>query len=77
LKSASAKETAFINFVDHGIQQVTKRYAMKHGNEEGDNNDDIGGYGSFREAARDIEKLVDVVWVSGTREFPSTTPLPK
>jgi len=68
LRSASAKETAFINYVDHGVQQVTKRYAMKHGGEEGEHKDNIGGYGSFKEAARDIEKLVEVVWVSGTRE---------
>ena len=28
---------------------------------------DVPGYGSFAEAARDVEELVGVVWVSGTR----------
>jgi len=46
---------------------------MKHGNEAGDSKDNIGGYGSFKEAARDIEKLVDVVWVSGTRKSSFST----
>lgn len=69
LKSASAKETAFINYVDHGVQQVTKQFAMKHGNEEDGSKENIGGYGGFNKAARDIERLIEVVWVSGTREL--------
>lgn len=69
LVSGSAKETGFINYVDRGVQQITRRYAMKHGNEEGEGgSSDLGGYGTFKEAGADIEKLLDVVWVCGTRK---------
>lgn len=34
------------------------------------------GYESFKELVRDVEGLVDVVWVSGTRMFPYPYPYP-
>lgn len=36
------------------------------GEEEGE----VQGYESFKEVARDLEGLVDVLWVSGTRMYP-------
>lgn len=69
LKAGSPKETAFINYVDKGIQEVGRRFALKRGVEEGFEGEDGGdGYTRFGEAARDLEKLVEVVWVSGTRK---------
>ncbi|KZF24262.1 hypothetical protein L228DRAFT_245169 [Xylona heveae TC161] len=80
LKPGSSKETAFINYVDRGMLEVSRRYAKKftgkHEEEEIDGGADgagdrmrggeVKGYESFKEAGKDIEKLVDVVWVSGT-----------
>lgn len=33
-----------------------------------DKDNESTGYTSFAEAAADMERLVDVVWISGTRE---------
>lgn len=67
LKQASAKETAFIQYVDRGIMDITRKYAKKFSGEGGEG--DVRGYKSFKEVARDIERLTDVVWVSGTRMY--------
>ncbi|KAI9807478.1 MAG: hypothetical protein M1825_005418 [Sarcosagium campestre] len=68
LKSGGPKETGFIQYVDRGILQVTRRYAKKYSNasstESGD--DEVRGYESFKEVGKDVERLIDVVWVSGT-----------
>src|SRR5437667_10742399 len=85
LKPGSAKETAFIQYVDKGILEVTRRYAKKFSGDFGgeDRRDDsIGassktvpaaqspmGYESIRDVCMDLEKLVDVIWVSGTRKL--------
>ncbi|KAH0543013.1 hypothetical protein FGG08_002621 [Glutinoglossum americanum] len=82
LKPGSAKETAFIQYVDKGILEVTRRYAKKFSGEfggEGGRGDGTSaspntapvvqspvGYESIRDVCTDLEKLVDVIWVSGT-----------
>lgn len=64
------------------MRQIQRRYA-KRGSSSADatgisaNNDgsgsarsgggDVKGYASLKEACRDIDQLIDVVWVSGTR----------
>jgi hypothetical protein len=84
LKPGSAKETAFIQYVDKGILEVTRRYAKKFSGEfgGGDRADSASdssntapvvqgpvGYESIRDVCADLEKLVDVIWVSGTRKL--------
>jgi hypothetical protein len=70
LKAGGTKESAFIRFVDQGILQIQRRYA-KRGSEKLDKVENEGevakGYETFSEAARDIDRLVDLIWVSGTR----------
>jgi hypothetical protein len=70
LRAGGTKESAFIRFVDQGILQIQRRYA-KRGSEKLDKiekkGEDAKGYESFSEAARDIDRLVDLIWVSGTR----------
>ncbi len=78
LRSGSAKESTFINHVDQGIMQVTRKYATKFSGTGSGAVDHPGpvsydttqdrGYESFGEVARDIERLLEVVWVSGTRK---------
>lgn len=87
LRSGSAKELAFRNYVDKHINSIQRKYAMKFSGEDNEA-DEMGGgvaaantrtstraghashveagYESFREVARDIEKVVEIVWVSGT-----------
>ncbi|KAI9682170.1 MAG: hypothetical protein M1817_000224 [Caeruleum heppii] len=67
LTPGSAKETTFIQHVDRGILQVSRRYAKKFSTSDDDNAPEtVKGYARFSEAARDMERLVDVVWVSST-----------
>lgn len=42
------------------------------GSGEGDEGEKSGerGYESFKEVVKDVEAIVDVLWVSGTRMFP-------
>lgn len=65
LKQGSAKETAFIQYVDRALLEITRKYAKKFSGEEGEG--DVKGYETFRDVARDMERVLDVVWVSGTR----------
>lgn len=71
LRPGSAKETAFIHHVDQSINRINRRFAKRHiQGEDGDAADGsqerVRGYKSFREAGRDMERLLGLVWVSGT-----------
>ncbi|KAI9754636.1 MAG: hypothetical protein M1835_000874 [Candelina submexicana] len=78
LRLGSSKESGFINYVDKGILNVNRRYTKKFSEEGGDSDGrrgadggvdgvkEVKGYESFREAGRDLERLVDIIWVSGT-----------
>ncbi|KAK5144616.1 hypothetical protein LTR04_001510 [Oleoguttula sp. CCFEE 6159] len=63
LKSGSSKESSFIRYVDQGILHIQRRYAKRDSNEHWG---DMKGYENFKEAGKDVERLVDIVWVSGT-----------
>lgn len=70
------KETSVINHVDEGILRIQRRHAKKFSRAyEGETRGEIGGggegYESFKELSSDIEGLINVVWVSGTRMFRS------
>lgn len=71
LKTGGSKESTFIRFVDQNLLKIQRRYAKRGESDVERQNDtpDGIGYRSFAEAARDIEKLVDLIWVSGTRKF--------
>ena len=86
LKAGSAKETGVIHHLDAGVLRIQRRHAKKfsgtyeHENDEGQHEDakkgegeeleEVEGYNSFKEMVEDIEALINVVWVSGTRMFP-------
>ena len=75
LKSGGSKESTFIRYVDSGILKVRRRFA-KHAEIQDKNvttgqahdKGDVPGYTSFAEAAHDVDKLIDIIWVSGTRK---------
>lgn len=65
LKPGSRPENSLIAFLDHELLQVSRKYAKKF-------ND--GGYTNAAEIADDLEKLVDLLWVSSTRRPSSSCP---
>jgi hypothetical protein len=75
LRPGGSKESAFIRYVDEHILTLQRRFAKRttpaaNGDEiERDAAavwDDVRGYKSMREACKDVEDLLSVVWVSGT-----------
>lgn len=56
-----------INYLDEKLLRITRRYAKKFSN-EGRDNDDTPGYTTYDEFATDIEPLINIVWISGTRK---------
>lgn len=68
LPPGGTKETSLISYLDHGLNRIQKRVDNRAthrktpalvGQEE--------GYRAFWEVAKDLDGLVDVVWVSGSR----------
>jgi hypothetical protein len=73
LKPGGSKQSAFIRIVDQSLLKIQRRYAKRGEDaleQEGDSPGAVG-YRNFAEAAQDIEKLVDLIWVSGTRKHDS------
>ncbi|CRG91533.1 hypothetical protein PISL3812_08583 [Talaromyces islandicus] len=76
LKPGSMKETALINHVDGQMLRINRRHAKKFSRNidehteattDADSGSDVqSGYEGFGEVVRDIERVIDVVWVSGT-----------
>ncbi|PGH16952.1 hypothetical protein AJ80_05020 [Polytolypa hystricis UAMH7299] len=66
LVPGSSKETSVINHVDSHILTINRRHAKKFSSSFADQADADNGYERFREVAKDIETIVDVLWVSGT-----------
>jgi len=70
LKPGSGKESSFIDYVDNKLLGVSRRYEKRYNaNFEDQTTSGIEerGYESFGQVAKDLENVVDVVWVSGTR----------
>lgn len=70
LKPGSTKESNLILYVDQKLLEMSRRYEKRFNlgfeGEPARTTDDLG-YGSFDQVAKDLEYVVDVVWVSGTR----------
>lgn len=54
--------------MDQGILKIQRRFA-KRGSEDADKGEkeEAKGYANFAEFAKDVEALIDMIWVSGTR----------
>jgi hypothetical protein len=73
LRPGSQKEIALINYLDDKILRITRRYAKKFSNsDETPEKDDTPGYTTYDEFIADLDPLVDVVWISGTRKLYTT-----
>ena len=65
------KESELIRYLDHGVNNIQKRVDNRVTNRKTQTvAGEAGGYGTFLEVAKDLDGLVDVVWVSGSREQP-------
>jgi hypothetical protein len=71
LRPGSEKEISLINYIDGKMLRISRRYGKKFTEPES-SHDDAPGYMSMQEIVADIDPLVDVVWVSGTRMFKSS-----
>ncbi|OOF91029.1 hypothetical protein ASPCADRAFT_19960, partial [Aspergillus carbonarius ITEM 5010] len=68
LRPGSAKEATVINYIDTTLLRIARRHAKKFSGAFANPSlpESERGYESFQEIARDLEAVVDVLWVSGT-----------
>lgn len=69
LKPGSAKESSVIDYVDRKLLEISRRYEKRFNadfEDEATSGIQGRGYESYGELARDLERVIDVVWVSGT-----------
>jgi hypothetical protein len=55
-------------YVEDKLLHTSRRYVKKFG--DPDVGDSVVGYKSFSEVCRDLDGVVNVLWLSGTRGFP-------
>jgi hypothetical protein len=65
LRAGSAKEDAARRYVESRLMHVSRRYTKKF--QLPDEAEQVHGYESMGEVARDLGEVVDVLWLSGTR----------
>ena len=68
LKLGGSKESSFIRFVDQSIQNIQRRYANRAEGLQPRAGVATNGYKSFVEVEQDMSRLIDLIWVSGTRK---------
>lgn len=68
LRPGSAKEDQVRNYVEETILHISRRYVKKHGLQEP--GDEVVGYKSMAELCKDLEALLNIIWLSGTRMPP-------
>ncbi len=65
LRPGSNQEDMVRRYADQQLMNVTRRYVKKFGIPEP--GDDVVGYKTFGELCRDVDGIVNVLWLSGTR----------
>lgn len=73
LRPGSQKQSALIDYVDNKLLHISRKYQKRHSQQSQDEqgpDEDVQGYLAFGSMARDLEALLDVVWMSGTRMHP-------
>lgn len=66
LRPGSTKEETARRYVEGRLLHVSRRYTKKF--QPAEPGDEVTGYTSIRDACRDMSEIVDVLWLSGTRE---------
>lgn len=67
LRPGSSKEDMVRRYVEERLLEISRRYVKKFGNPEP--GDTVVGYKTFGEVCRDLDGVVNVLWLSGTREL--------
>src|SRR5262245_31649596 len=65
LRAGSIKEDKVRRFVEERLLHISRRYVKKFGISEP--GDEVVGYKSMGELCKDLQGLIDVLWLSGTR----------
>lgn len=77
LRPNSGKEDMVRNYASSKLMHVARRYVKKFG--EPEEGDEVVGYTRFADLCADLDAIVNVLWLSGTREssvhlfFPPTS----
>src|ERR1700761_7075744 len=66
LKPGSSKESMFIRFLDENIMRIQRRHAMRTSQQQREGND--AGFTSFVQIAKELDTLLNLIWISGTRK---------
>lgn len=66
LRSGSAKEQTIRAYVDNQLMHIQRRFVKK--SVVAKPGDDIVGYKTVGELCKDVEALLDIIWLSGTRK---------
>lgn len=66
LRAGSAKEEKIRIYVENQLMYISRRFVKKF--EAPRSGDDVVGYKNVAELCKDIEALMDIIWLSGTRE---------
>lgn len=67
LRSGSAKEQTIRAYVDNQLMYIQRRFVKK--SVVAKPGDDIVGYKTVGELCKDVEALLDILWLSGTRKI--------
>lgn len=65
LQPGSHKEAVVRRYIEDKMLEASRRYVRKFSGAE--HSDSVIGYKSFGEVARDLDSMVNVLWLSGTR----------
>ena len=73
LRPGCAKEETVRRYVEDRMLHINRRFVMKYRSQEPD--DEIEGYKSMGELCKDVDVLINILWLSGTREcYPPVSP---
>lgn len=67
IRPGSAKEDQVRNFVSERLLHISRRYVKKFGLVEP--GDEVVGYPSFAALAVDLENIINIIWLTGTRKL--------
>jgi hypothetical protein len=71
LRAGSAKEDQVRNFITDRINHITRRFVKKTGKATAsvDVDAEVEGYKAMSELCKDLEEVINIVWLSGTRMY--------
>lgn len=71
LRPGSAKEDQVRNFITNRINHITRRFVKKTGKAtiSVEVDSEVEGYKAMSELCKDLEDVINIVWLSGTRTF--------